>query len=1126
MDILNQIQDLDKLTLGERYKLINKLISTATNKDLQENILVTFKPKDNLEKKLWTRLLGILKAPDLFIKTLKSEDYELIAIMLSDCKWFFETKTLSVADILNICPDISTSIRHKFLLSLCKYYNNVDDVFKSIQQEYGIKSALPILPYCSDAFTKHILYDKNIVNAKMLLKLYTSKANIVKDYLYYKLEHKECINIYENVLLKLALKEPQVFLDLYNNNDFVVSPLGANTTKKLINTNKAYILDNPERYYNILHQRQVHACFNYDEYKHYYVKLSPTRKDDYAQDFNNKGRSYDMLKYIKKNKIKFLSDAYQYKFNENILDNISMISEMLMDMLPIRLRQQCVHKVLESLKDKDKWYVYLSPDISIQKFKDYIYICNDSSDRLKYVLYMIKCCTCNNAYTSLEHVMEYINKRHKNEDAKFRTQIIKALSQCNMNEFSLSLWTLIHDLLSLINMNDEWSFMTRGPCRKLLEARLYYNIKNNININEYIIFFIKLCKSSYSSSYNILQDYEDYERSCIHKVALILPTLSDFDANNECYKMANTINTFNENHLKDKLSIIKYDWIIEEIKAIAKANKEHELQALYYNLKNDDEAIAYFKEYITLKPDINLYDLHKYIKDINFVYDNYDKIMQVGLDCYNIKRFVKFVLNRKFIYIPGLRARIIQTCLDKFKNDNIKIRANALKVLALLLHYNEFYTLVDPYIKDVDENVFALQQTIALNLCKFPGLDKTFSALNTFCHNDLLKYTISSLTSVCLKTNQRKALNFLYDKGLKVSTQKHYIRLINTIDTKRNSITLLTNTWKQYKHPSLRHIVTTLTLKWFTNDADTSLWTLLQQIFQDININDKDIFNALLSFNKVEPLYIQEHIKLCWTTAERLSLNQDINLDNEKSTILLRISKNITVCHDLFVRSILDKCFDIYSKELQQSYTTLLVAYTLQNTADLKYVHFLVKQFVDKFWLKTNDNIFVYPYRNIMFDFIDCLSIEAILTKTNNKTFDNIFHILTTIFEPTQIYTHYLKLKLTKLYLNNSNSFIKSIKQDFIDPEIQKYGHNVMSYLIEAIKMFLNMHENKQKVLLCLDLAKMLVESSQRYYIGALMLIDNNKDNDEYKYIINTIMLSTDSVVQIYLNEYLNNYNE
>ncbi|XP_026481690.1 uncharacterized protein LOC113388534 [Ctenocephalides felis] len=1164
MDILNSIQQLDGKSLGDRYKLINQITKEVSNStyDNQQKITIlnSFQPKDNLEKKLWAKLLTTFEIKDIFLQKLQSEDNELIQLMFKDSKWFFTKHKPTFDKILNqVFPNISTSLRIKFLYLVSEYYdqNELDAFFVILRAQYNLKWAFYILPKCSDdCITKLITEDNVKVTEKFLLKLYYTRPEIVVKFLQYLLQSKTLcnnVNDYKSVIKKLAWNQPDVFFEMYHKSD-VLKPdqFGALTTKKLLQTNKQYVLDKPKHYLHILHPRQTHASMKYSEYRQFYLGLCPELEDDFVEDFNNQGDMHKLLILVKKNAAQFLFDVYKTKYKRDVLDNDDMITELLMKSLPVDLKAKCAAAKIDNMTkyedEWEKWYCYLKPAIAIPKFKEFIYVTNDGGQRLRFIQYMIRCCGQNEDHLALVQVLKYINERHRNEDSKFKNKVLKETCQCfDIQKFQIDVWNCLDEIISVINIGDEWRYMSRGEwAKKVIEERLRYNLKNNLTIDEHIGYLLKYIKATYFYRYNILQDNAEYEKTCLDHIANMLPTIKDFNATSEVQNLIYSIGEFNQKHPKDKMTVIKYQWVVDHIKKLVEDKEEFDIDSIRCGMTDDDEALEYFKNIIPRKVDISIYDLHKYIKKPEDIFECLESIIDKGLERYYISMFITNVKNRKFIYIPEMREKILQACLDKFKNaEKPKIRSNALKVLSLLVDSQTFYELAKPFypiekkidVKTQDEYTYSIQQAIGASLSRYPGPEETFEALRIFSRGDFLKLTLGSLTSVCFKTNQTKALKFLNDNfDQPVSAKKHIIRLINAIGTKKVVLKMLKQLWDSEKHPSIRNVLITSVFNWFASDPDMEIWNLLKSIFLDLTTKDKDIFTMLLSFDQVDKDYLKEHIELCWKTVNNLESQDKINLDDEKSKILQRVTKNINNLDENFINKLLPRCFNTsYSRQVQSSFITLMTVYIVEAKFDLnkkmKQFKDILKQYVDENWWKPNPkNPLEYPSRVMIFDFITTLCQSAVLNKQqsdNLQSFEKGLTEILSIFEPTQIYSNYLELKLTHLYLQSedANEFIGKIKTNFIDVEIEQYGTDVLSHLTTALSTFLSSHESENSDKYCLQAALKLVEGDPAPYhqLGAIQLLQKSTyDMEVYQDAMNVLIQSTNSAVQIYLNEHLN----
>lgn len=1150
MDILQKyLQDLEDKPLGQRYKIINQIHKEISNTSLstqqQTTLLETFKAKDNIEKKLWVNLLSNFKIRALFIEKLKSEDHEFIEILLKGSKWFFvepEHKLTGNDIIFNIFPYISYSIRIQFLYYISKYYNTgfIDELFILIRKEYNLKLALKVLTYCSSEFIIKVLMEDNLnVDDKLLLKIYKSNSACIINYL--QLVDKEKLNGYGTIFKILAWQNPDVFFQFYHNNDALnLSHLGENCTKKLIATNKSYILGKPERYLNILHKRTLYYSLSLDDYKKFYLRLANTnREDEYVQNFNRKGMFYTLLCYMKDDiKVEFLFSVYRTLYDKDLLENKLLYTKALLDILPLSMKSHCAQiNIDDRVSDWEQWYCYINPNEAYDKLKQLVYITNDANDRLKYIKYMIKNCGIYKDLVNLVQVLKYINERHRNEDSAFRNAILDSIkNNFDLKLFGIEIWTCIDEIVMLIHLADEWDVVAHS-CYNILTERTRFNIKNNINIDEYLEYIIIVFKTIHKGHYNFLIDNTEYEKMCIEHTINILPNLMCFNIDNDAVNILNTICHFNLRH-DDKLSIVNYEWVFNAIKSILNKNDTYLVSCIKDNINNDEEAKALLN--ITINDKITIFNVLKYIKSKpDVIIQSLHQILTESIMLY-AKKIIFCIKKRKFIYIPGLKQIVLTFCLDKLKLSDVpKVKSNVVKVLCFLVDSKSFYDLMFSYfpehkkvdVKNRDLEVYAMQQAIACCIGKYTNSPDTLKALLTFCRGDYLKLTLGSLNSVCLKLSQNNALSFLNTNiDQPVSAKKHYIRLINIISTKHNALTMLKEMWNKEANPSLRHVIITLVFNWFASDANDEIWMLLKNIFLGLTIQDKDIFNLLLSFNKVSDAYVEEHIKLCWSTSLHLENKEKVSLNQEKCIIMNRIINNIKLFDEKFLDELILFSFDKKHKHnLQNVFSKFTVHYILftNNKNKFVYVKQVLQNYVNENWMQIDSkNPFVYIYRKVLFDFMQNLIILSVNNKALAFNFNECFNIILTIFKPQQIYKQYLNLELTLLYLQSkdTNDFINNIRTNFIDKQLNLYGTEILSYLSNSIRSFIKIVDKNMTEKYLMLIAQKLLHNNKCHKIVAISLLQKCFETKSMYDEFTKILSECDDVsIQILLNEHFNN---
>nr|XP_023028476.1 uncharacterized protein LOC111516557 isoform X1 [Leptinotarsa decemlineata]XP_023028477.1 uncharacterized protein LOC111516557 isoform X1 [Leptinotarsa decemlineata]XP_023028478.1 uncharacterized protein LOC111516557 isoform X1 [Leptinotarsa decemlineata] len=477
-DFITRFHNLEGDLIGERKKNLFKLIldlSFLKNEEQLNNVVENLKPTNYLENLFRIDILIHFKKTKELLKILEQGNEVFISKILKQF-WFIDEafRDIDVKIFVNeFLPSLSYAIRMKLMKKVAKCWNEtqVDALFDSFSERYGIFLATTILHKCSSKKIREILNENEIKLQPAQVKyLFDKDEELFKFYL----DYINSFNIYycyqeKKVLNYVALKNPELLLELQKNKKIHVSGLGRRTSKRIIKLVKDDIPRDVKNYVDILNNTVIVRKLGGSFGKVYQELLSKEYQGNIIP-YNIHSRM--LIQYPKKTRWSFFCDSYLKVFPGNSVEVI--LSAFDTSLLCLNPGREIIKKwalINYNLNKGDHFLKYFDPSEAIPIIKEKINVTSDISNRTSLVILLLDCCSTNNDLNSLEAVLKYICFRHRNEDCNFRERLMTHItSNFRLDDLNENHWKYISEQLKIGRVKGDSLFLKNSTIlRKQLE---------------------------------------------------------------------------------------------------------------------------------------------------------------------------------------------------------------------------------------------------------------------------------------------------------------------------------------------------------------------------------------------------------------------------------------------------------------------------------------------------------------------------------------------------------------------------------------------------------------------------------------------------------------------------------
>ena len=1073
---LDAIQGIPGGTLSEKFQWIAKLTKDRLREcNSLEEVAEAEKIPKPLAPLVQVQAALILnkkdrmnqKSYEAIAEALKSND-EMIVNKAFESSSFFDGTNKTITSVQyffeNLFPFVSLKTRTRIIKALASHLAHKDSdlaecFFTAVTMTYGLQQALPLLLACSENFVYNTIVEKRIVLSRKQVKdMFRKNPDFVVRYFrlskrnndpYQRDLHRVDMYEFGDFLAALIKKRLEAFVELYEMHKD--SPPSVNLSNKcaesFLKNGKEHLQRNPKLYIKILPLKLISA----NRMESIFAKLFPENVKQFKID--------EMLRYLKfypqEKKADLFLRTYRQVYGKNLLESSSNVTHMLLKILPPeeRIKQARIKLAVETAPTRTMiysccWKCYLPTEESIPAFKEEISKTPEMENRAVILCEMIFCCKVNNDDHTLLEVLKYIRDRHKNEQYWVTLKVFECLEEeYDLSQLSEDHWAVLMDIILRVHVKKELpagNTISEG----IVEAALHFKIIHNQPIDQVIDILIDMKSTRYTTSWNVLKKYPEYERMCLE--ACFMAISQKFHSDNGpwstdrpgvLYDLCYSIYRFNEDHVNkntriERISIKNYPWLLEKMSEFLSKKEEvnhyiiHCFKCLLQTNEKDlhdrfwppkGEKIAEFQSGEALKL------LRKNPESILNRWKEYLDACKRNWYNAQTKRFLK--ATRWYKDIP---VKFAEQCLQDLANENDD---GSLSILAALVHGETFVKAIEPLIpisktvdihqKEAKMNYFQVIRMISASKILNPPLP--LQLVNKLLEGDYLSVALITLTNTCRRTSSIDVISFARTlTSQRVSVRKHGIRVMCMVAPRDYLQQFLLSKWESEKHYSIREVLFSKAKQLFSNEPDQDTWTMFSRMVATLMVEDQSVISEIIKMlDDVPNEYVSDLVKLILSTVDRYSevglpakqLNSDI------ATLLRRI--DAAICKLLpedFIEQLLRRFLFHPDTDISASATEFMIdAYLFPAKEELdKRMQVFSNIFAET--VRTGWNIphpkkpLFYPVNNQVGKFINKLVETTYSEKTSPQLIDGILKTFLSVLTPQMDPTSYLLLVFAKEY--------------------------------------------------------------------------------------------------------------
>nr|XP_023016488.1 uncharacterized protein LOC111505841 isoform X2 [Leptinotarsa decemlineata]XP_023016489.1 uncharacterized protein LOC111505841 isoform X2 [Leptinotarsa decemlineata] len=1160
IDFITQFHNLEGDLIGERKKNLFKLIldlSSSKNEEQLNNVVENLKPTSYLENLFRLDILIHFKKTTELVKVLEQGNEVFISKILKQF-WFIDEafRDIDAKIFVNeFLPSLSYAIRMKLVKKVAKCWNEtqIDALFDSFSERYGIFLATTILHKCSSNKIKEILNENEIKLKPAQVKyLFDKDEEIFKFYLDYIHSSTNCSYQETKVLNHVALKNPQLLLELQKNKKIRVSGLGRRTSKRIIKLVKDDIPRDVKKYVNMLNNGVIVRKLGGSFGKVYQELLS--KKVGNITRYNIHSRM--LIQYPKKTRWSFFCDSYLKVFPSDSVEVIlSAFDTFLLDLNPGREIIKKWALINYNSNNGDHFLKYFDPSEAIPIIKEKINVTSDISNRTTLVMLLLDCCSTNNDLNSLEAVLKYICFRHRNEDSNFRQRVMSQItSNFRLDDFNENHWKYINEQLKIDRVKKEFIFWMNST---ILKKHLEFLFKNGKDHKDALVEYINDVVDS-DNDFDLSLENPPVEREILIDISnCVLDVIKGEKADKTIKTVIGNVTDFSMKHAQYCIKYTECPMLLSAIRSCFSKNENFDVDdivvvrnVLLYNLKFpqnpfpiDNSRLLEVFVLVAKEGGINklsnifrerllkknrsefenkilneyleklLYDhLQRYIilwllkNEPRKLLPHFDNILEIdnsAVDSKLTKLYSHFEFDKKAINFFKKQLE------SKNRNENL-IMAN----LGVLLSTDDFVALANTFLpKKVKVDLedpemmkdYKLQCELAKLLHRVHEPHKTLPVVIKFCIGDYLQSSLSALYGCFYRSPEKMLYPYVEHLATKaVSVRKHAIFLsCEVLDT--NEVIRVLKNAKQVNVSDQKHLFSAM-LKYFWKNPSQELFKVVVAGIETIDKNDTEAMESLATNIKIPKKYMAEYIEKCWIWFESLS-EKGVNIRTYLKALLDYMSDDIVKSFSSeFVNGLLTRYFGTQDVSIDKFMT-----FTMQ---------------VLKHRVLERDNNFKVVFgklprldNNGITTFFTCF-INSCRSEERDKEFiDTFVQYWNTHFADIDMFEEKIRLKLLLIELDQQSGKEYAQKVVSLLEELNSlYGSHVFNIFRDQLCESLENLKDIQKYSLYLEILKYKCNPTNCILIIELMKqsVELGDEKEIYEEIMNILRVVDEPIVKIY----------
>ncbi|KAK4887676.1 hypothetical protein RN001_003947 [Aquatica leii] len=1068
-DFVSKFHNLEGKTIGEKRKNLFILL----NKTLNSNQIdfSQLQPQNFLEEKFKVDLLLHFKKFDELKEVLKSERSLQIFRLLKRSPWFIEQIFSSMtADelIATVFPNTSFRTKVKLLNKLAVYLNDSDkahEYFEAIDKRYGTYLASKLLPSCRDDYILNFLNTRHFKptpkQALTIIKRYDESTEEIVEIL---MRFNDAKEEYANVFDYLKLHNLSLLLELNEKHNLSLR-LGWRLTDKYVHVHKDNIINDPKKYYRVLHRKQIAKALHRN-FNSLYINLFPKDLDDFRGEF---GTIVSVLKQLPKKMRQgnLLINNFATLYGTSFWTS-SYVSLEILDLVTVDERQVAIKvarkpdNVLEA-----KWNSYLKTQESIPWLKKQISLSSSVATRAALVECLVNSCKVNSDPAALLDVCQYVVKTHRNDHIKVRKSFLNAIQSYDLEKLSEEHWKCVNELIDLFRLNDE-SFEHTFVFKKFY---VRHRLLRNLPIEEQLLELVR----DKNKDFTIFENNLHSQLHCFKVFShLINKELKNEDLIESNLHLLNDVIKWNDKN-KEKISLRFFESSVQSLKnKIANDDFNHYvIKTLCILIKEECKTSTertLLKIYFDLSEKYGNVDILTWLieNDPCVVDENIEAIVRIFQDSffsfYKEYGFFKHVRNYSYIL-----EKTIGILLHSFKDKE----QGCIIALSTIQKPEDFIKVIEEYYPtekqadaktEASRKLYAIQEVVGRCLKNLMPPSAAIPSILKFCKGDYLKLIRTALYSVCDNVNEDKLIPFiseLIDQA--VSIRKHALHLTFRVLDKHQVYSLIKHFMEKEKNESIRKFIFKGCFNFFLKNPEEFTWELVQLNLNAVDVNDTEAVEVLIQFEKVPKEYRSKYVVLTWDVLDKLP---DPNSTNRRNLnkLLNQIGQDMipTLPQEFY-----DKVINAYF--LKEDASSLSFFGSAVNAFVCRYIMYASSDAEKKERLNASFAIvkdYVLDLRknsktrliccNTVTDFFKEYCLLFLRDDCDDRDmYEEFASLWNSLFQPHESFDEYLHLKFLDIYMEALPAFdLGSKLGEFCNSLVYLYGDVIVGIFCNKINFF------------------------------------------------------------------------
>ncbi|XP_029165261.1 uncharacterized protein LOC114936276 [Nylanderia fulva] len=1020
---------------------------------------------------------------------------------------------------------------------------------------------------------------------------------------------------YRSFLPKLVKTRVHDFAELVEMYETFPLPISLSNTCAEIFLKKGlqYLLKKPHLYINILPLKKINVDILESIFIDLLPeKISDCDMNKVIQylKYYPESKKYELLhkSYLKKYNFKLLN--YTKNINAALLQILPEKERIKQARIKIESEAKSMNHS-NAMNCENTWICYLSIDEAIPALRKKINTENSSHKRVNIIREMIYACKINEKRKdndestnkkdaavnekdaaaeekdALADTLKYFLDRHRNEEIMvYEGTMRQLLNSYDVPHLSKERHKVLFDIIKLFYVKFE------HVTENITQAVIHFRLINNMPIDDLISMLIKTAENDHYVNFNLLIKYPQYERKCLDSFAKhfeekYFDLLEKQNKENELktlilYNFVDSMYNFNDRCDRkrtkiERLSIKDYPRLLSIIRGLISQTTSVEQGGCPFTRRKCQLNQVNVKNLLKIKEpqlEIESDSESSKIADVSTVtalallkrnpqeiLDNWEAYLTQCKSNYRNKITQRFV--RATRWYKDIPIKFAERCMEELKEkckDTKKNILPTLTILALLFYGNTLTKMLMPLIpkeSKVDANHPEVNENYRL-ACHIPKLmilsnpPVSTELICNMCEGDYLSVTLGALTNASRRYNSSKAVALANKLStMRVSVQKHGIRLMSQVVPEKSLISFLKEMWTNKTNCSIREVVFEEIQKIMHLMPVKDIKNLNNMMMDKIQLKDKKLLWLLKLPLRLPNYYILDYYNKRLQTIERLQV-EGLNIEEAKEhvTILIRemsMSSVFNFINECLVGQIIKKYLfdvDVNLSKATRNFS-LLYIFSGDSRNNIKERCKVLIESIDPImktqWNKTDSEYpYFFPHNNAVHLLIEDFVVKYVTefyfatASTDMQLLDIMLELFSTILDPTQAPTPYLMLiyakKLQEGRATNQpfacmiNQYMPELIKIFSSSLVQFMGNSLNRFLDLTFKNKEEMEESK------FDIIEYLIISDNRdswlmaVTLFVVMALPNSLENREKRFIelIKMFRERKDPAVSSILHNYLN----